>query len=386
MPIENSGLQARPFIESGHPRTFVKYRAQQDAFKFLEDSFTDDRGVALLYGQEGSGKTAIARHFASTVEDNVAVAYVNGEGLYASQLLSRILEQFGYDVSLSSTDELLNMMQVFLVQQTRTRQPPLLIVDNLNRMFPGALSALCKLAMFVARDRFAMRFVFASRTDCHRVIQSPSMAPIAKRLSGSFEVRPMSAQETNLYLYTKLRADGTKQPDDLLPVDTCDKLFAESGGYPGPLDKAAAWFLEHGETRDEVPRLIITRDGETLQDIELVGTRVLIGRSELSDIFLTDQFISKQHALIIWNDDSIVLIDLNSSNGTFVNSRRIKTQVLRNNDVVSLGDHRIKLMFERAGTRTDFEDADLADTATMKNIADARKAKAIRNVALRAVR
>ncbi len=386
MPLERSGLRARPFSETGHRSTFVKYRAQQDAGRFLEESLTDERGIALLYGPEGAGKTTIARQTAATVEDELAVAYVNGEGLYASQLLSKILEQFGYEVSLSSTDELLKMIQVFLVQQTRTRQPPLLIVDNLNRMFPGALSVLCKLAQFKTHDRFAMRFILTSRTDCRRVIQSPSMSPISDRLTGSFEVRPMSAQESNLYLYTKLRAAGAQQPDDLLPVTVCDQLFSDTGGYPGQLNTAAARYLERGDFGDDAPRLIVTSNGETLQDVELLASRVLIGRSELSDILLPDQFVSKQHALIVWNQDSIVLVDLNSSNGTFVNSRRIKTQVLRNNDVISMGDHRIKLEFERAGTRTDFDDADLADTATMKNIADARRAKAVRNVALKAVR
>ena len=117
-----------------------------------------------------------------------------------------------------------------------------------------------------------------------------------------------------------------------------------------------------------------------------MANRVLIGRSDLSDILVDDRFVSKQHALLIWNDDAVVLIDLNSSNGTFVNSRRIKSRVLRHNDVISLGDHRIKMDFARAGVRTDFDDADLADTATMRNIADVRKSRSVRHLPLKAVR
>ena len=137
---------------------------------------------------------------------------------------------------------------------------------------------------------------------------------------------------------------------------------------------------------EETPRFIVTRSGEIVQDVQLVASRVLIGRSALCDIHVDDHFVSKQHALLVWNNESVVLIDLNSSNGTFVNSRRIKSRVLRDSDIISLGDHRIKMDFAKAGSRTDFDDAELADTARMKNIADARRARSVRQLPLKAVR
>lgn len=386
MPLEDYGLRERPFNESGEPLTFVNSRSQQDAFQFLEKSINDERGIAHIYGPELSGKTTLVRRFGEEHRNRMSVAYVNGEGLYASQLLNKVLELYGYDVALSSTDELLNMLQVFVVQQTRTMQAPLLIVDNVHRMFPGALSALCRLAMMTARSRYALRIVLVSQGDCRRVLNSPNMAPVANRLTGSFELLPLSAKDASRYLYAKLKAAGASQPDDIFSVTICDRLFELAGGLPGRLDKVAADYIDNGETDDEAPRFIVTCDNRTLMDVNMVATRVLIGRSEFSDILITDRFISAQHALLMWEDDAVILVDLNSSNGTFVNSRRIKTQVLRNNDVIQLGDHRIKMIYPKAGVRTDFEDADLADTAKMKNIADARRVKALRAVSLRAVR
>lgn len=386
MPLDDFGLRERPFNEHGEPLTFVNSRTQQDAFRFLENALADERGVAHIYGPELAGKTTLVRRFGKEHQNRMSVAYVNGEGLYASQLLGKVLELYGYDVALTSTDELLNMLQVFVVQQTRTMQPPLLVVDNMHRMFPGALSALCKLAEMTARNRYALRIVLVSQGDCRRILNSPSMAPVANRLIGSFELLPLSAADATRYLYAKLKAAGATQPDDIFSVTICDRLFELAGGLPGRLDKVAANYIDSGESGDEAPRFIVTIDGRTLMDVNMVATRVLIGRSDFSDILLTDRFISAQHALIMWEDDAVILVDLNSSNGTFVNSRRIKTQVLRDSDVIQLGDHRIKMIYPRAGVRTDFDDADLADTAKMKNIADARRVKALRAVSLRAVR
>lgn len=331
----------------------------------------------------------------------MAVASVDGEGLNASQLLSKILEQFGYDIALNSTDELLNMINVFLVQQTRTVQPPLLVVDNVHRMYPGALNALCKLAQVRARDRFALRMVLLGQGNCERIIQSPSMRPIAERLCQEIVLAPLSLKESMRYLYEKLRQAGAPRPDDIFPANICDVLHEASGGIPGKLDSIAAAVLDQSTglpirlenvTHPDLnvddgasPRLVVTRDGAVVEDCRLLATRVLVGRSELSDILIADHFVSKQHALLIWENESIMLIDLNSANGTLVNSVRVKSRVLRDNDIISMGNHRIKLIYAKAGTRTDFEDPDLADTATMKNIVEARRARAIQRLPLKAV-
>ncbi len=388
MPLEDHGLQSQPFHEQGRPSTFVRYRSQQDAFRFLEDTIIDDRGIGLLSGPPSSGKSVLVRQFARELEVNAAVAVVDGTGLYASQLLSKILRQFGYEVSLTSSDDLLNMLTVFLVQQTRARHAPLLVVDNVQAMYPGALNALCRLAQVTARGRHALRIILVATGDVQNILGSASLKPIADRLVGEFMLKSMTSTESRQYLHEKLRTVGAQHPDDVFPMDVCDRLHMVSGGWPGSIDKVAMGELEKPGSAvadDKPPRLIVTKNRETLLDIELVATRLLIGRSELCDVIVNDQFVSKQHALLVWNDDAVVLFDLNSSNGTFVNSRRIKTQIMRNHDVIALGDHRIKLDYKKAGVRTDFEDADLADTARMKNIADARRAKAIRSLPLRIV-
>ena len=402
MPAESFGLRHQPFNSPVSNTTVLKTRPHQDAMAFLRRMLADERGVGHIHGPAACGKTSLAVSLLQETRQQMAVAMIDGKGLYASQLLSSILEQFGYEVALNSTDELLNMLTVFLVQQTRSRRPPLVIVDNMHRMYPGALSALCKLATIRVRDRHAVCFALLSEGDCKHILGSPSMKPVSDRLVGDVELRAFSRKESALYLYEKLRVAGAARADDIFPTDICDALHEASGGLPGRLDSIAAAVIEQSQglpirldrvehpglpiASEETPRLIVTRSGKTLQDVQLVAARVLIGRSELSDILIDDQFVSKQHALLIWNEDSVVLIDLNSSNGTFVNSRRIKSRVLRHNDVISLGDHRIKMDFARAGSRTDFDDAELADTAKMKNIADARRARSVRQLPLKAVR
>ncbi|HNP65115.1 MAG TPA: FHA domain-containing protein [Woeseiaceae bacterium] len=382
MQVDGSGL--REF------RTFVRYQSQQEALDFLGEVLTDERGVALLHGPPASGKSVIANQFVQQVQPRLSIAVVNGARLNTDEMLSRILEQFGYDLALSSADEMMNMLSVFAVQQTRTHEPPVLILENINDMYPSALGALCKLATVTAGTRYAIRIILVSSRDMSRIIDAPSMASVSRRVIGNFKLGPMTAKEAMRYLYTKLRSGGVDRPDDVMPVDVCEKIHSMSGGWPGDMETMALSIIEQAKSypikvedifdpnspaSDDVPKIIITSMGKTLQEVPLTEKRALIGRSDLSDIVIKDQFVSNQHALLIRDQNAVVLVDLKSRNGTYVNSRRVQSKVLLHNDIISLGDHRMKMIYAPGHSSIVIDDPELADTAKMQNIADARKAR-----------
>lgn len=399
------GLRGRPFQEDGRPTTFVRYRSQQEAFKFLGNVLKDNRGIGLLHGPASSGKSVLIRQFIKELQSGAAVAVVDGARLKTPELLSSVLAQFGYEVELKSPDELLKMLKIFVVQQTRHHQPPVLILENIQDMYPSTLGALCKLASLSVQNRFALQIVLVSNKDHRRIINSPSMRPVADRMIGNYELKPMSSRETLNYLYTKLRASGVDRPDDVFPVEICEKLHAVSGGWPGQLDAIAMSVIDEPDDlpvlvdamepsafpdaafseQPTVPKLIVTLSGKPSYEVTIATARSLIGRSDLSDIIIEDKFVSKQHALVIREKNAVTLVDLKSANGTFVNSRRVQRTVLRHNDIVSIGDHRLKVISANSPSRSQIDDPDLADTTTMKNIADARRAKARKKRLLRVI-
>jgi len=408
--LRDIGLRGQPFHTSGLPTKFVQYHSQRAAFRFLNKILTDNRGIGLLYGPESSGKSVLIHQFVHKLPADLTVAVVDGTRLKTAQILSKILAKFGYEIELDSVDELLNLLSVLLVQQTRAYQPPLLILENIDNMYPSALSALCKLAALTAHRRFALRIILVSNRDIRRVLKSRGMNSIAERLIGEFELGPLTAKEALIYLYAKLQACGVDRPDGVFPVDICDKLHLASGGLPGKLDGIAMSTIDRASnfpvqpediddpamrkqsprredsveaksaTNHESPQLMVTLNGKTLQEFKLTDSKVLIGRSVLSDIVINNQFVGKHHALLIRVQDAIVIVDLKSTNGTFVNSHRVRSSVLRHDDIISLGDYRIKVIYPRSRARMAVEDFNTADTATMKSIADIRRRNARQNV------
>jgi pSer/pThr/pTyr-binding forkhead associated (FHA) protein len=67
------------------------------------------------------------------------------------------------------------------------------------------------------------------------------------------------------------------------------------------------------------------------------------GRQFENDIVLQDESVSRNHAEIRFDDENYVLVDKNSTSGTFVNGRRVVSCVLNSGDLISLAN--IKIMF-----------------------------------------
>ena len=108
--------------------------------------------------------------------------------------------------------------------------------------------------------------------------------------------------------------------------------------------------------------------------------KVWIGRSDFADIVVDDDFVSKMHAVLLLYSDALILLDLNSANGTTVNSIKVSKTILKNDDVISLGNHRLKVENAPVISAEMEELLKSPDTLKMKNLIDMRRQRARRQV------
>ncbi len=77
---------------------------------------------------------------------------------------------------------------------------------------------------------------------------------------------------------------------------------------------------------------------------------VAIGRSADNDIHLKDSTVSSYHAKIVTYFDASYIEDLDSTNGTFVNGKKVQKHILNPGDVVTVGTHTLKVEPEQGAT------------------------------------
>lgn len=102
-------------------------------------------------------------------------------------------------------------------------------------------------------------------------------------------------------------------------------------------------------------KLIVTAAGAAAKDVLLDKERITIGRREDNDIRLDDGATSGHHAAIITVLSDSFLQDLNSTNGTFINGKRIQKHALHTGDVIAIGRARLEYVGDGVAAEDDFE-------------------------------
>ena len=80
-----------------------------------------------------------------------------------------------------------------------------------------------------------------------------------------------------------------------------------------------------------------------LKNLETEKPEITIGRSSSEDIQIDNLAVSKRHARIVKHRHQFSVVDLNSTNGTFLNDEKIVKAVLKHNDLVTIGKHSLKI-------------------------------------------
>ena len=414
MDLAAAGLREQPFRTHGKPLSIVPYSSHLEAIEVLQQTCASPTGLSLIQGPSLSGKSTLIRQFIETIPDECSYAVIDGDGMNTKALLDNLLRQFGYDVDFNSNNELLAMLRVYAQQQAATHESPIVIVENAHGLDPGALRVLCELAALQVRQTCSLKLVLVSDRSLRDIIDAPAMQSISKRLTANFHLRPMSCEESTQYLHEKLRNAGSVVPSFVFPSSVCNELWDASGGWPGILDRIALLALARAEalpvavsnverptlpngtwdakTIEDAhaeageapapPTLILTEKGKSPRQLKFEKPRLLIGRSEHNDLSIDSRFVSRHHLLLVRHGSTTFLMDLNSTNGTFVNSRRVSNHVLIDDDIITVGNHRIKFCDPHATLRGTLDDVEFADTAIMKTLEDMRRLLTQENTAV----
>lgn len=88
-------------------------------------------------------------------------------------------------------------------------------------------------------------------------------------------------------------------------------------------------------------KIIVTLDDNLIKVVPLSKDRVTLGRRPYNDVVLDGLAVSGEHAALQAIGNEYFIEDLNSTNGTFINSKKIKRQILQTGDLIEIGTYTI---------------------------------------------
>ena len=108
--------------------------------------------------------------------------------------------------------------------------------------------------------------------------------------------------------------------------------------------------------RHDSPYLVIQEGNGQNREFSLTLSVVIIGREPDCEIVLSDRNVSRHHAVLCREPEGVLIKDLSSANGTFVNAQPVTSQMLKHLDTIQIGG--VMLVFNDPGMASGGEDAE----------------------------
>jgi general secretion pathway protein A len=390
--FEHYRLETNPFERDGVRPVFHSHSTRMTLLK-LDELLAGGVHCLFLSGPSGVGKsTVVGRRLDEA--DTGEMSWV-GPGLDTREaLLSRLIADLGPGDLDGNSAELRNILEVFLTHQAAKGERAVVVADGLESLSVPVLRELESLAQLRYKYRPLLQMVMITRNEdlvANLLPRAESMRfarAVHQRLAG------FTLEETGEYLRACLRGAGGDWPEALFPTEVvidiqgftrglvgdinaiCREALNSLAARPvtddhpprvtramlkeagarlhlrydvnvweqaeGALSPDAVRLSDPGALNIEAARLVVTSAGKVVKEIQLDRPRIVLGRDRTCDISLDSSYVSRYQNLFMDTGQGWLLIDLNSSNGCFVNGQRVREHQLHDGDLIAVGQHQLR--------------------------------------------
>ncbi len=387
MYLDHFKLSCRPFEETPDHRFLYLSPQHARALANIEYALTTRDSFVVISGEIGMGKTTLLNQVFAEMPNGIAVARVAHTTLSPTELLHKLLSEFGVETYKKNKVFLLQKLRMYFAEQKAAGRQVAILVDEAQNLTIKALEELRLLSSMDLELAGLVSVVLVGQPDLNQLLDSPKLEQLRQRVRLRQHLKPLSRDEIHAYVNKRLEVAGSSA-DALFDAAAIDRIYTYTGGVPRLINTlceaslTSCWTDEEeqvsGERVDEVaadlgwkPRVLEGDDlpppgaeddaerivygwlRRSLPDndefwVPIYQLPFTIGRTSGNRLRLRNPHISRFHAVIEKTNSGLSLTDQGSRNGTFVNGMRIETVPLEDGDRIVFGN--IEMTFQ---TRVD---------------------------------
>ena len=380
--LEHFKLDKAPFSLTPDPEFVFWSKQHARAKAYMESTIWLSDGFVVITGEIGSGKTTLLQSFLSEVDNDVVYAVISQTQLTVTQFLQAVLTEFGFKPFNKKKVELLDMLNMFLIEQYSAGKKVILIVDEAQNLSAKVLEEIRLLSGIETSKEKVLRIILAGQPQLKETLDSDRLKQLVQRVRLRFHLGALDKHDMRAYIDHRLTVAG-RDDNDLFDDDCYTTIYRFSGGIPRLVNticdsalligfadmkdhltsadieataeelgwqehedttgthKAMPHLVPRQSTNEYLTRIEVRCDGEPIAEYFFAAGRVIIGRSPDNEIYIDSKFISRHHAQIVNSESGCIVEDLNSTNGILINDVTIKRHKLQDGDIVSIGVHEI---------------------------------------------
>ncbi|MBI4432250.1 MAG: AAA family ATPase [Candidatus Omnitrophica bacterium] len=244
------GLQKEPFSTSPDPSLFYLSKEHSAALYRLRISVKLRRGMSLILGDVGAGKTTLSRRFMQLVskEPNVIIHMIlNPFFSDEREFLKEICERFGIPVSPQAQKRAIyyyNEIEHYLFKKgVNEGQTIVLLIDEAQKLSEPCLEVLRGLLNYETNEYKILQLVLVAQTEI--VPRIFHMKNFWDRISFKQLLRPLDYQEMREMILYRLKMVGYDSPVQLFTEEAMQTIYRVTNGFPRKVTQLCHDCLEY---------------------------------------------------------------------------------------------------------------------------------------------
>jgi general secretion pathway protein A len=226
-------LQRNPFEITPDPSFLFPTTRHNEALASLYYSVTAHRGFVVLTGEVGTGKTLILRSLLGLLQRrDVAFALIFNPTLSPLEFIRYIARDFGLPVGDKGKDELIHILNGFLLQRHQKGLTTILVVDEAHHLSLEVLEEIRLLTNLETSQQKLLQIILAGQPELDPKLDSHELRQLKQRIALRCHLDPLGLNETREYIRRRLQIAGATGAVQIFSGPAIEAVFSHSRGIP----------------------------------------------------------------------------------------------------------------------------------------------------------
>jgi general secretion pathway protein A len=204
------GLKERPFNVTSDPGFFFSSRKHQEALSHLFYGVTQRKGIIVITGEIGTGKTTLCRFFLEQISKNTKTAFILNPYLSETQLLEAIMKDFGLSLPDKNRLSFVWEFNKFLLKEAAEGNNVVLIIDEAQRLRSAQLEQIRLLSNLETQKDKLLQIVLVGQPELNNKLSLYELRQIQQRVMVRYHITPLDKDEVMQYINHRLHIAGSR--------------------------------------------------------------------------------------------------------------------------------------------------------------------------------
>ena len=231
MYAEFYGLKELPFALTPDPRFIYFTPSHTEVMANLHYGIESGKGLVVVTGEVGTGKTTILRWMMQRLDRTVLVAYIFNPRLSVPEFYQHVATLLGVQNWETKSDLLLGLGRALEARHARGLRT-VLIVDEAQGLSPHVLEEIRLLSNFESDTAKQLQIVLTGQPELREVLNNPDLRQLKQRIALRCVIKPLpTIEETERYITSRLLVAGAERTH-IFSSAAIDFIYRCSEGIP----------------------------------------------------------------------------------------------------------------------------------------------------------